>query len=372
MFKIHFLIILSLEIILIRGDDVPVLIWNATVAERSALQVIPTKEFQSIINPLLRNNTVVIFLENQLTSRDFQCRVDGVTCFPFMQSRSNKTYMTVKNPLEALEPYMVSEAKASPIVRCQKGMKYVINFDDSLTSNDRKSDLKLHDSIILNITRQLDRCSVLYMYTAQSASALQKTQPRRKRGKRQSEVRKMGESSFFFDDKFGLTYEKFLIKTEDGFENINIETIDVSADASQMSIDASADEHEVQILFTIEGGYHTLKHVEIDNIKYRARGIQIPKDFSYVCGVLYLYSNDLKKFAKLERFQMEIFKKKTDKFSPAWYCVGYFTAPIMAGIISMAVLLAILTCGIVWIMDVGVVDRFDDPFGKTIVIIADD
>ncbi|KAL9926752.1 V-type proton ATPase subunit S1 isoform 1-T1 [Glossina fuscipes fuscipes] len=378
--KINILIVLSFEIIVIRSDNVPVFIWNAKLEEKSALQAISTKEFENIINPLLPHNTVIIFLENQLTWRDFQCRLDGSTCFPFMESQPDKTYMTVNNPLGALQTYVVNDLNPNSEfnlpIDCQKGLKYVINLH-SLSINEKETNFKLHDAIIRNITRQLNLCPVLYMYTTHPSSALQKVQARGKRVKRQVAVAKqLGNFSFVFNEKFAMIWEKFLLKEDDDPENIEIESVDVAAEVDETIVNLNVDEHfQNEIHFSSERGYHTLKYIQMDGVKYTTKPITFSKDISYACHVLYLYNKEnTSHFVKLERFQFELFKKPMKKlrFSSAWHCVGYLTAPIIAGIISASILLGILSCGVVWIMNVGAVDRFDDPFGKSIVIITED
>lgn len=46
----------------------------------------------------------------------------------------------------------------------------------------------------------------------------------------------------------------------------------------------------------------------------------------------------------------------------------FFTAPILAGLFVVFILLFIVTWGIIMIMDIKTMDRFDDPKGKTISI----
>jgi V-type H+-transporting ATPase S1 subunit len=53
-------------------------------------------------------------------------------------------------------------------------------------------------------------------------------------------------------------------------------------------------------------------------------------------------------------------------------CVGFFTVPIWMGVLSSFVLIAILLFGVIMLMDVKTMDRFDDPKGKTITITATD
>jgi V-type H+-transporting ATPase S1 subunit len=56
------------------------------------------------------------------------------------------------------------------------------------------------------------------------------------------------------------------------------------------------------------------------------------------------------------------------RFSDAYDCISFFTMPIWSGILVTIMLLLILSCGLGMIVDIKVMDRFDDPKGKTISI----
>lgn len=56
------------------------------------------------------------------------------------------------------------------------------------------------------------------------------------------------------------------------------------------------------------------------------------------------------------------------KFSDPQEQDSLFTAPILAGLFVTILMLLIVTWGIIMIMDIKTMDRFDDPKGKTISI----
>lgn len=60
------------------------------------------------------------------------------------------------------------------------------------------------------------------------------------------------------------------------------------------------------------------------------------------------------------------------RFGPPIDCVPYFSAAIWSGIFIVFILSIVLAWGIVMIMDINTMDRFDDPKGKTITITATD
>lgn len=74
-----------------------------------------------------------------------------------------------------------------------------------------------------------------------------------------------------------------------------------------------------------------------------------------------------------EAFQMEIFRD-TNKTGFGYYndCTGFFTIGIWMFLICAAILLSILGFGIVMLLGINTMDRYDDPKGKTITVAAGD
>ena len=66
-------------------------------------------------------------------------------------------------------------------------------------------------------------------------------------------------------------------------------------------------------------------------------------------------------------FQVQPFIEER-RFGAAYDCVYFFTVPIWSGLFVCAILAIILTSGLLMIMDIKTMDRFDDPKGKTITI----
>lgn len=74
-----------------------------------------------------------------------------------------------------------------------------------------------------------------------------------------------------------------------------------------------------------------------------------------------------------EAFQMEIFRD-TNKTGFGYYndCTGFFTIGIWMFLICAAILLSILGFGIVMLLGINTMDRYDDPKGKTITVATGD
>lgn len=58
----------------------------------------------------------------------------------------------------------------------------------------------------------------------------------------------------------------------------------------------------------------------------------------------------------------------TQAFGDSFNCIGFFSAPIWASLFVTFILLLITFYGIMMMLDIRTMDRFDDPKGKTITI----
>ena len=66
-------------------------------------------------------------------------------------------------------------------------------------------------------------------------------------------------------------------------------------------------------------------------------------------------------------WQMEAFGTPK-KFSRSVDCAGWFTAPILLGVMVAVLIISLLTCAIGKLMSINTMDRFDDPKGKGLAI----
>ena len=72
-------------------------------------------------------------------------------------------------------------------------------------------------------------------------------------------------------------------------------------------------------------------------------------------------------------FKMEVFRN-TNKTGFGYYndCTGFFTIGIWMFLICAAILLSILAFGIIMLLGISTMDRYDDPKGKTITVATGD
>lgn len=128
-----------------------------------------------------------------------------------------------------------------------------------------------------------------------------------------------------------------------------------------------------------DGGRWFVETVTHDGNHYTS-GTQIGANsrFSFACTpeVRYLSPNETTTVLAIQGLQLEIDLDRvaTTKmpFSESWNCVGFTSPGVWGGLFVTFLLLAIMTIGISWMLDIKTMDRFDDPKGKTIIINAQD
>ncbi|XP_014212193.1 uncharacterized protein LOC106642068 [Copidosoma floridanum] len=106
--------------------------------------------------------------------------------------------------------------------------------------------------------------------------------------------------------------------------------------------------------------------------------IEFPSTFGYHCSQVIEFScknkhslqNEVEVSVRLSNLQVQM---DTEKFSNQVYdCVGFTSIPIWTGIFVTTILALILIWGLIMIIDIRTMDRFDDPKGKTITVSAQD
>ncbi|KAG8035428.1 hypothetical protein G9C98_006874 [Cotesia typhae] len=124
-------------------------------------------------------------------------------------------------------------------------------------------------------------------------------------------------------------------------------------------------------------GYYTLHRVNVtrDSKEYTLNtreNIVWPNNFSYHCAQVVQFSmpkvNDTEEIKlNLYNLQVQLFAKK---FGDTYDCVGFTSISIWSGIFVTSILALIMIWGLVMMMDIRTMDRFDDSKGKTITISA--
>ncbi|KAL7648528.1 UNVERIFIED_CONTAM: hypothetical protein RMT77_000434 [Armadillidium vulgare] len=101
----------------------------------------------------------------------------------------------------------------------------------------------------------------------------------------------------------------------------------------------------------------------------------VPLNKSWACGkkLVFLSSNLTSTDETLVKLtingvQMEAYTHNRTRFSDAWDCVGFFTIPIWMGLFAAMLLTLILIFGMLMLVDIKTMDRFDDPKGKHFMV----
>ncbi|XP_059171777.1 V-type proton ATPase subunit S1-like [Physella acuta] len=103
----------------------------------------------------------------------------------------------------------------------------------------------------------------------------------------------------------------------------------------------------------------------------------LPFPYSFHCTDMVMYIDALHdksvaaykgSYVGLKGFQMQPFNLQGNYFFHPQDCVPYFTTPIWMFLFSSAFLLAILYFGVIMILNLSIMDRYDDPKGKTITV----
>ncbi|XP_012288603.1 uncharacterized protein LOC105704173 [Orussus abietinus] len=131
---------------------------------------------------------------------------------------------------------------------------------------------------------------------------------------------------------------------------------------------------QLQFMFTIvTAGYYKLDYVNYNSsgasnvtVLSPKSDIVFPFNFSYHCSQNTVFIN---KSAVLNITNLQVQIDAT-KFNDAYDCVGFTTIPIWTGIFVTIILATIMIWGLIMIIDIHTMDRFDDPKGKTITISA--
>ncbi|XP_012940979.1 V-type proton ATPase subunit S1 isoform X2 [Aplysia californica] len=107
-----------------------------------------------------------------------------------------------------------------------------------------------------------------------------------------------------------------------------------------------------------------------------ALDFKVPILYSFHCTSMKLFLDALDNeysyfkgtYVKFTGFQFQPFHIQNDRFYNSVDCVGFFTSGIWMGLVPVALLLTILLGGTMMLLNLSIMDRYDDPKGKTITV----
>ncbi|XP_073848414.1 vacuolar H[+] ATPase AC45 accessory subunit isoform X2 [Musca autumnalis] len=363
------------------AEQAPVFLWGVNSEAKPALTTVPKSEFSGIIASQKKDNTVVVFLENGLTTKDFSCTNDltSKSCYAHLQEVPEKTfYASVEDPVDALKSigeyeYNSVDTTGKLSNELTEGKTVFVTFDD-LSDSNRAACLESHDAIITSISNQLNGKAIFVYTTAPQTSSVALKRERRAAADSNGVVFQSGADLLLYYTTLTVVNSKdqsttVLTPTSMEVKKVNTTALSVTLTSTPaLTFDV-----------TLVGGYFYMTNVQWNGITFRSNDVNAPTDFSYFCGNLTLNGRGTAEEPSTYtlnwnslQFQAPFGSTTNENFvfGDAWHCVGFFTGGILSGLLIVALLLTITFVGVCWMMDINTMDRFDDPKGKTITINA--
>lgn len=384
------------------STEVPVFLWGdlpKTSLKSNPLSTISASEFDSILKEELANDPfTVIFIEENLSVEDFSRRdleLGGDTSYPYLHANLGDSYYlpSVEDPLRVLnklaDPERVNHVKLtenglSADIDSDNGRFLFINLNDARDGESRASLLRRHNDFLENmITKLQERYNtVIAVYTARYPSwTVPESHSRVRRQVQQSN----GNDHIF--DGLRLYVEAIQVSDSRGFKNLTTLTASSTAysNVTLMSTTLSFANENISIALNFESksGYWLLDSVTLEPGNYNlvygdgfTSEVYALSNFSYRCAenITFRAVNDTKLGVSFVNLKVQPFFATLNasqlEFGDSFNCSGFFSAPIWSGLFVVFIMLLITFYGIMNMMDIRTMDRFDDPKGKTITVNA--
>uniref|UniRef100_T1HAB1 V-type proton ATPase subunit S1/VOA1 transmembrane domain-containing protein n=2 Tax=Rhodnius prolixus TaxID=13249 RepID=T1HAB1_RHOPR len=408
-YKQSVLFILFLSIIGSVLSGVPVLLWEASSTSDKqdvipALYQLDSDEFSNhIIKKIhVHNPLIALFLEETLSMEDFSWQ-DVQQQGSFSQLR-NLTKMaaktefipSVENPLDAMKSLVVSnnylwKKYDRNNLPTKGGVLLEVKMKDPLSNEDRPALLRRHDANIAEIYSQLlaKHSSIIAIFTGKQSSWMEFESNRVRREAEEKNNSSTSSSPASLNILKGNISDKNYVI--DPFDNpvitVGNETITLtSPDCCKMDdrtnytrlissykYNDGSKLMKLRFRFEKEENRWKLAFVEFEDgaVKeelYPEADISAPigKSFKTTSPVVFRSKDEKDVELRFGGLQAQAFMTGVEFGETAKAKTVFFTPGIWSGLIVTFILGLILTWGIVMLMDIRTMDRFDDPKGKTI------
>ncbi|CAK1553819.1 unnamed protein product [Leptosia nina] len=377
--------------------SVPVLLWGDLAGpsvKSNPLGEVTQAEFEDILkNELKDDQFTVVFVDESLSVEDFSRKNSaGETSFPYLQSniRSALYLPAVENVLDVLHKY--SDANnADHVTLTENGLSAEIKKDnvkflfislkDAREGESRAEMLRRHndfmETMINKLGEQYDKVAAVYTGEFPSWTVPES----------HSRVRRAA-AEIYSTALNGLRFyaKNIIVSNRAGQYNLT-GLAGGATNFNESVMQATLNFSNVSLVLNFESkmGYWFL-----DSVTYNPPSPAVSEDlagvsevyallgFSYRCGqnATFTKANDTEQTVltfqdlKVQPFFRETNSSDTPPFGDSFNCVGFFSVPIWSGLLVTFVMLAITFYGIMMMMDIRTMDRFDDPKGKTITINA--
>ncbi|XP_047039158.1 V-type proton ATPase subunit S1 [Helicoverpa zea] len=388
--------LLVLSVISCYASIVPVYLWTDSI--KSPVRSDPftpfsTDEFSETLKQILVEDPLtLVFIEENLSVEDFSLKnANGETSFPYLHDNIEEAiYLpTVKDALEVLNrtssPYNSENiilGEESELVltpgKNNAGRFVFIHLKDAREGESRADLLRRHDAFMQKAVEDMaGDVPIVGIYTANYPSW---TIPSSK-----SRVRRAveaGNTRMYTVDGLRLVAKSIHLSSGNDSRTLG----DVTAQSSVLNdtyVNATLtfDNTTLVLNFNSKAGYWFFDTVvltigDLTDTLYPDEELFAILGFCYRCAQQVTFStrNETKTYTvSFEDLKVQPFfeTNTTQEFGDAFNCVGFFSAPIWAGLFVVFILLAITFYGIMMMLDIRTMDRFDDPKGKTITINAE-
>ncbi|XP_022915101.2 V-type proton ATPase subunit S1 [Onthophagus taurus] len=373
----------------VSSEFVPVYLWQTGKSGESvpALPKLTRDNFGELIHNRLDENTILVtFAEPNLSPEDFNAVTQsGDRVFNSLSNIKEDVstiYLPqVQTPVKAVFKFFgenittiaAEDFKSEDI----ESSAIIIDLNDVQDDEDRNHMLARHDKIIVDIYDQLLKKykNVVALFTGKQASwvAPQEVLSRK--------VREIPANAWIIKD----AEFKFLAYATEApiFQNYvlnELTTVKTEVQGTTLIATISGGNFVLTFKFGFDptldvGTYWYFESVDlVQGTTYSFKvpnKVYPPRRFSYQCTsqVFETTNGDRLSFKNL---QIQPFQEAQDvnnfKFGDAYFCVGFTSPAIWSGIFITFLLATIMAIGLMMMMDMKTMDRFDDPKGKTIVV----
>ncbi|KPI99107.1 V-type proton ATPase subunit S1 [Papilio xuthus] len=379
---------------------------------------------------VLSDPFTVIFIEETLSVEDFSSKTsDGEVPLRYLRANLGDSYYlpSVTDALEALNSFAdvekenhvkLTENGLSAEIEPEGGNFLFIELKDANERDSRADLLRRHNEFMEDMFAKLHNRyeKVVAIYTARNPSWTVSESHRVRR--QATEDNKM----YRLDGL--LLYVEEILLTESNLtthlDNLESSTSTFNDTSNTMSTDMKFGADNIQLNFVHKNGYWTfglscvlsvkknivvldisekkfkdmcevnpplvsavdyktvvLTRSSLTKVLYPEIEVYSLTDWSYRCGerVTFNSINGTISYSLTFRdMEVQPFFKTMNAsdlvFGDSFNCIGFFSVPIWSGLFVVFIFLAITFYGIMMMMDIRTMDRFDDPKGKTITINA--
>ncbi|KAJ8703965.1 hypothetical protein PYW07_013259 [Mythimna separata] len=389
--------LLVLSVISCYASKVPVYLWGDSLKssiKSNPLTTYTCDEFGAVLKQVLVEEpvTVVVFTEETLSVEDFSLKnEDGETSFPYLHENLGEAiYMpTVKDALATLNrtagPDAVNIFSEDPV---PVGARFVfINLNDAREDESRADMLRRHDAYmqetIAKMQEMQEDLNIVAVYTANYPSWTIPVTKSRVRREAEGATEGARTSRMYTLDGLRLVASSIQVKAGNDSRTLS-EAISQDSSLNDTYVNATLTfENSTSLLlnFNSHGGYWFFDEVVL-TMGSVVETLYPPEDevfavlgFSYRCAqyITFTSINETTTYTVsfVDMKVQPFFETNTTQiFGESFNCVPFFSASIWAGLFVVFILLSITFYGIMMMLDIRTMDRFDDPKGKTITINA--